>query len=93
MNISRKFKNIIKKIIDIRFPKVAMYYRCIRDNCQILKKPKETSMGFKFIGNRSMEEGRFEPEETKIVIKLLEKVDIFINVGANIGYYFCQSCF
>ena len=67
MNIGRKFKNIIK----LKFPKAAMYYRFIRDNLQMWKEPKETSMGFKFTGNRLMQEGKFEPEETKIVVKLL----------------------
>ncbi|MFH0754937.1 MAG: FkbM family methyltransferase [Candidatus Omnitrophota bacterium] len=46
-------------------------------------------MGFKLIGNESMEKGLFEPEETYIVGKLLDQVDAFVNVGANIGYYCC----
>lgn len=50
-------------------------------------KPKDTPMGFKLVGNESMEKGTFEPEETYIINKLLNHVDIFINVGANIGYY------
>jgi hypothetical protein len=87
MNIGRKFNNIIKTT----FPKAAMYYRYIRDNLRMWKEPKETPMGFKFTGNRSMQEGRFESEETKVVIKLLQRVNIFINVGANIGYYCCHA--
>lgn len=49
--------------------------------------PKETPMGFKLIGNESMEQGLFEPEETYLICKLLDHVDTFLNVGANIGYY------
>jgi hypothetical protein len=49
-----------------------------------LENPKETPMGFKLAGNRTMQQGKFEPEETEIVRKILPKVDIFINVGANI---------
>lgn len=49
--------------------------------------PKDTPMGYKLIGNESMEKGLFEPEETYIVGKLLDQVDTFVNVGANIGYY------
>ena len=46
-------------------------------------------MGFKLVGNKSMQNGQFEPEETQIVKQILPHVDIFINVGANIGYYCC----
>lgn len=53
--------------------------------------PKNTPMGFKLIGNESMENGLFEPEETHIVNNLLNQVDCFVNVGANIGYYCCLA--
>jgi FkbM family methyltransferase len=46
-------------------------------------------MGFKLIGNETMESGTFEPEETEIVRKILHEADLFINIGANIGYYCC----
>ena len=36
-----------------------------------------------------MESGMFEPEETVIVQDLLPKVDLLVNIGANIGYYCC----
>lgn len=35
--------------------------------------------------------GRFEPEETTIVRDLLQKVDLLVNVGANVGYYCCHA--
>lgn len=53
--------------------------------------PKMTSLGFKLAGNEAMERGIFEPEETHLVSKLLDKVDAFVNVGANIGYYCCLA--
>lgn len=49
----------------------------------------ETPMGFKLSGNEAMQKGEFEPEETAIVKKIMPHTDIFINVGANIGYYCC----
>ena len=51
--------------------------------------PQQTPMGFKLTGNESMEKGLFEPTETFLVGKLLDQVDTFVNVGANIGYYCC----
>jgi FkbM family methyltransferase len=51
--------------------------------------PVKTPGGFWFSGNKLMQSGAFEPEETRIVGELLSHVDILINVGANIGYYCC----
>lgn len=53
--------------------------------------PKDTPMGFKLIGNEGMENGSFEPEETNIINKLLNQADIFLNIGANVGYYCCLA--
>ncbi len=75
-----------KPFVD-RFPKLAMTYRYLRDSSQIDDEPLDTPMGFKFAGNRLMQSGQFEPEETQIVKKIVSNVDVVINVGANIGYY------
>jgi FkbM family methyltransferase len=80
----------IKPIIE-RFPAMAMIYRNIRDQFDFLKKPVETQWGFSLAGNRSMAQGTFEPLETEIIRKLLIDVDVFVNVGANIGYYCCHA--
>ena len=90
MSITKHFIRIAKPVIE-RFPSVAMAYRYVRDNRRILDEPKETPMGFKLTGNSAMEKGVFEPDETRIVKRILEKVDIVINVGANIGYYCCLA--
>lgn len=46
-----------------------------------------TPHGFKMHGNRYMQTGVFEPEETAIAQRCLGESEVFINVGANIGYY------
>jgi len=38
-----------------------------------------------------MASGTFEPQETRLVRDLLEGIDIFVNVGANVGYYCCHA--
>ncbi len=38
-----------------------------------------------------MENGTFEPEETRIVTEFLKRTDILVNIGANIGYYACLA--
>jgi len=88
MDIVKQFLRTMQPFVE-RFPKIAMTYRHLRDNRFIFEDPKETPLGFKFIGNKKMEQGIFEKEEIGIVSRCLKKADIFINIGANIGYYCC----
>lgn len=36
-----------------------------------------------------MRSGKFQPDETRIFVKLLDLTDVFVDVGANLGYYCC----
>jgi FkbM family methyltransferase len=88
MALGRKFLEVTKPIIR-RLPMAATVYRAVRGERRVLEEPRPTPLGFKFMGNKSMEEGNFEIEEVKIVKDKLSQVDVFVNVGANIGYYCC----
>ena len=72
-----------------RFPRWHAAYRGYREFKQMQRSPIKTPGGFWFSGNKLMQSGAFEPEETRIVGELLSDVDVLINVGANIGYYCC----
>ncbi|WP_284451869.1 FkbM family methyltransferase [Methylophaga thalassica] len=59
-------------------------------------KPKMTPYGFNLVGSSSMhhiamQKGEFEPEETKLFIQEFNRSDIFIDIGANIGFYSCLA--
>ncbi len=82
-----KIIQLLKKV----FPRLAVTYVRWRSSIPDGRQPMMTPMGFKLIGNPTMESGSFEPGETKIFLKLLESVDVVINVGANIGYYCCMA--
>lgn len=41
--------------------------------------------------NLEMQEGRFEPDEVKLMQRLLRDVDVLVDVGANIGLYTCLA--
>ena len=51
-----------------------------------------TPLGFHLVtrnhpANRAMLQGAFEPEETAILLQQLPRTDVFVDVGANVGYY------
>jgi FkbM family methyltransferase len=50
---------------------------------------KLTPYGFKFIGPKELQDGLYEPDETRLIQSYLKKSTVFIDIGANIGYYSC----
>lgn len=81
---------LAKPVVE-RFPALAAFYRSVRDGLPITEQPRETPFGFKLAGNPAMTNGSFEPEETQLIQRILERagIEVFINIGANIGYYCC----
>jgi FkbM family methyltransferase len=84
-------RSVIRELVQIYFPRLAIFYRTIRDRRYLKIEPIITRMGYKFVGNAAMQNGYFEIEETKLVQKILPHVDIVLNVGANVGYYCCMA--
>ncbi len=57
---------------------------------------KDTPYGFKLKGTNSihhvrMQDGKFETEEVEIFQEIFKKSDVFVDVGANIGFYSCLA--
>jgi FkbM family methyltransferase len=77
------------KAIAKQYPYAASIYRAIRYGPIIIPPPAMTPMGFKFSGSEAVANGVYEPDETRLVKKLLPDIDCTINIGANIGYYAC----
>jgi FkbM family methyltransferase len=50
-----------------------------------------TPFGFKFMGPRKLQDGLYEPEETALLRSYLRKSTVFIDIGANMGYYTCLA--
>ncbi len=81
------FISNIKRIAK-RVPGAAHYYRQRR----AAKSLRSTTLyrdalGFKFNGHPAMQDGTFEPEETNLFDRMIGHVDVFVNIGANVGYY------
>ena len=55
-----------------------------------------TPLGFKLVSGfhpayRMMRQGTFEREETAVIQRFLGEADVFVDVGANLGYYTCLA--
>ncbi|MGB5084692.1 MAG: FkbM family methyltransferase [Methylocystis silviterrae] len=74
-----------------RFPTLAYSYRRWRDNKLAHRRAATTPHGFKFIGQADMQDGRYEIEEVALVKQFLRECEVFLNVGANFGYYCCLA--
>lgn len=83
-------KNLIKSVVE-RFPALALFYRNSRDLLDQRHPPRKSPWGFTFAGHDAMAAGSFEPEETKVVRRLIADVDVLVNIGANVGYYCCHA--
>jgi FkbM family methyltransferase len=73
------------------FPQAATLYRNLRDQMDFQQELTTTPWGFKLAGNALMAQGLFEPDETLLIRTLVQDADVFINIGANIGYYCCHA--
>jgi len=86
VSISKRLISLAKPLVE-RYPRLASVYRGVRDQLAFMDEPVTTPWGFKLSGNPAMAEGTFEPVETEVVTRILQDVDVLVNVGANIGYY------
>lgn len=65
--------------------------RARKDRRMHARAPRDTPHGFKFVGPETMQSGQFEIEETAWLKPQFESADLFVNIGANFGYYACMA--
>jgi FkbM family methyltransferase len=90
MSIWSRLVRLAKPVLR-RIPFVVTGYKRFWDSREMLRHASKTPLGFTLLGDRGMEGGRYETDETEHVRTILGKVDVFVNVGANIGYYCCMA--
>lgn len=83
-------RTLIRSVIE-PFPSVALFLRNCRDLFDRRDPSIMTPWGFTLAGHEAMAAGTFEPQETRLVRKLLQDADVLVNAGANVGYYCCHA--
>jgi FkbM family methyltransferase len=82
----------VKDLIESKLPAAAAGFRTWRAESRLLQRDsRKTSLGFQLVGDPSMQDGTFEPEETALLQRLLRDADLFVDVGANVGFYSCLA--
>lgn len=73
-----------------RFPDLVSSYHAFRKAWEMRRYPlRLTLYGFKIMGHESMQAGTFESDEVALVMRRLQRVSAFVDVGSNIGFYAC----
>lgn len=52
---------------------------------------QKTPFGFYFLGSPAMQDGSFEPDEVEIIKNELKDKKVFVDIGANVGYFTCLA--
>jgi FkbM family methyltransferase len=55
------------------------------------RKVCQTPLGFRFGGHQAMENGTFEPDETGLIAGFSGPGNVFVDVGANYGFFSCVA--
>src|SRR4051794_38076068 len=85
-------RQAIRNLLEQRAPAIASGIRAMREELRAHKaEPVRTPLGFVLAGDASMQNGTFEPVETALLRRRIAEADIFIDVGANVGFYTCLA--
>jgi len=80
----------LKRAIVRRYPDWVGAFHDARLRRDLRARPLvETPLGFRFAGPAHMQDGSFEPEEQAFLRARLARIDVFVDVGANAGYFTC----
>lgn len=68
-------------------------YRTLREEWRFSRMQfTDTPLGYRFAGSDDMIAGTFEPEERRLLQEYLADADLFVDIGANVGYFTCLAC-
>ena len=72
--------------------RLAPVYRAARDEWRFAGlRFAQTPFGYKLAGPRTMQTGAFEAAEVALLKQHLSSADVFVDIGANVGYFTCLA--
>ncbi|MBV9494025.1 MAG: FkbM family methyltransferase [Acidobacteria bacterium] len=85
-------RSATRRLLERRAPMAARLFRTLREQASILRTaPKPANEGFLLVAAGGVLHHGFEEQERRIVRRELANVDIFVDVGANVGLYACLA--
>lgn len=84
-------RKYMKKTVE-KIPFLATTYRAIRDELTFSRATPFEMQGFILKSGNSQFGITYETEVTDLIKTCLVKSDVFIDIGANVGYYACMAC-
>lgn len=88
----RSMMQALKTQIRRRFPDLLTTYHDYREWRRLRRLTEGvTPFGFRFGGEREMVTGTFESDETSALRERLRNASVFVDVGANLGYFVCHA--
>jgi FkbM family methyltransferase len=82
----------VKRELALRYPRLAGAYLSYLSSRQLHAQPlRRTPLGFQLMGHPAMQAGSFEPHEVAAVRQVLETASVFVDVGANVGFFTCLA--
>jgi FkbM family methyltransferase len=80
----------IKKWLRQRFPGAVSTFHGYRHTRALRRRAmRMTPRGFHLMGHQGMEDGTFEPDEAVFIQEFSKPGAVFVDVGANFGYFVC----
>jgi FkbM family methyltransferase len=82
----------VRRLVERHVPLLARSYRAVKDEVRAAReRAVPTPFGFALAGDASMQGAGFEPAETGLLRRWLADADVFVDVGANVGFYTCLA--
>ncbi len=84
-------QGLVKRLVERT--SLAPVYRAVRDEWKFARLTfTQTPFGYWLAGPKAMQAGFFEAEEFSLIANHLKSADVFVDIGANVGYFTLLAC-
>lgn len=84
----------VRRLLERGFPRALELRRWIRDTPDMRRlQPVETELGFKvLVDPKARTRTCLYPDEAELILRELERADVFVDIGANVGLHTMLAC-